>query len=729
HFTLQLIDNEMRTVEAIACKIGFKKVEIKNGNLLVNGKAIYLKGVNRHEFSHDHARAVPEEVMIQDLKLMKQNNINAVRTSHYPNQTRWYELCDEYGIYVMDEANLESHQLWRDGRTPAKISSWQAAFVARAEALVNRDKNHASVIIWSLGNETGPGPNMDAMAAAVKAIDPHRPIHYESRETPDFGLPGYDFLSNMYASTEEMVKLHQMDPSRPIILCEYAHSMGNSTGNFSQYWDTIEKYPRMQGGFIWDWVDQGFQTRNSEGIPYLAYGGDFGDAPTDSNFCFNGIIFADRRPEPALYEVKKVQQFVKTKWADADRGRIQIRNTYFFISLGFLELHWELTENGEPIQSGIIRDLGLDPQQSREIPVPYVLPRPKPLAEYRLNLSYRLNRNFIWADKGFELAWEQLSIPVQTPAPEAISSSLPLKIAPIGSGQYLAEGRDFGAIFDEKTGGISYYVYKGREINLRGPLPNLWRAPVDNDKGGGKRSFYDRWKEYGMNRMQWKADKMTVSNLSTTEARVVVQGNLSAGTQRINVTIIYTISGSGEIEVSTEFHAAGPHPPFPRIGSIWMLDSTYKQMQWYGRGPHESYWDRKLSAPVGIYKGTVAEQFTPYEFPQENGNKADVRWAAFSNGKGIGILISSPELLNINAQRYSLQSMSTSHHLYELKPQAQNTLFVDHQQMGVGGDDSWNPRTHPEFLLSGDHYRYVYKLRPVDMTSLTAGQLMEAGLR
>ncbi|MDX2285469.1 MAG: glycoside hydrolase family 2 TIM barrel-domain containing protein [Bacteroidia bacterium] len=723
--SIQLIDGNFRTVEAVAQRTGFRKVEMKGGQLLFNGKPIELKGVNRHEFHPERGRAMTEEMMHRDLQLMKQCNVNAVRTSHYPNVSRWYELCDEYGIYVMDEANLESHYYWSIGQTPADVPAWKQAFVSRGVGVVERDKNHPSIIIWSLGNETGVGVNIDSMYAAMKAIDQSRPFHYESRAPYEMlSLPPFDFISNMYAGPDDMVKLMHKDPSRPVILCEYAHSMGNSTGNFRQYWDTIEKYPRIQGGFIWDWVDQGIAMKTPEGEPYFAYGGDFGDRPTDWNFCFNGIVFADRQRQPAYYEVKKVHQFAKLAWADAGAGSIRIRNTYWFTSLNGLDLHWTLTENGKMLQQGVIPALEVAPQAEAVFRIPFVRPQPGPGKEYHLNLSLRLREDARWAPAGFELISEQLQLPVQ-PVPYPRAAAAPLDLKDLG-GQYLIKGEGFELLFEEKTGKIAYMVAGGQELLLRGPLPNLWRAPTDNDEGGAERSFAAQWKRFGMDSLRWMPERASVRQPSPGVVQIEVRGRMAGPKGSVGADMSYRIFGNGEIEVATQITADGAHPPFPRIGVSLQLDSSFHQLQWYGRGPHESYWDRKESAHFGRYRGSVAEQFVPY-VPQENGNKTDVRWVALTNAAGRGLLAYSPEGLNFSAHHYSLDALVQARHVPDLKREAFVTLNLDWQQQGVGGDDSWNPRTHPEYLLSGDSYRFVWRFRPIDLRQQDPEQVLESG--
>ena len=719
--SLQLMDKKFNHVETLSAKVGFRKVEIKDGQLLVNEKPIYIKGVNRHEIHPMYGRAVTEESMIQDIKLMKQNNINAVRTSHYPNQTRWYELCDEYGLYVFDEANVESHELRDARKSPVHNPSWEAAFIDRGISMVERDKNHPSIIVWSLGNETDMGPNFHAMQKAMKAIDDSRPFHYEDRDVTKYNrttLGEFDFIANMYAGIEECEELIKKDPSRPLILCEYSHAMGNSNGNFFKYWETFEKHPRMQGGFIWDWVDQGLLKETEDGTEYFAYGGDYGDTPNDANFCFNGLIFSDRKPQPALAEVKKVQQFVKVDWAEQEDGRINIRNTYDFVNLNFLDIYWEVIEDGVAIQSGEMKQVNIAPGQSREIPIPFSKSSFARNKEYFLNLSFRLHEDESWADKGFEQAWEQLPIN----KPEALASTPVLEESfTVEQDEYFYEvsSANFGFKLSKQTGKIIQWTHKDLPPSLSGAIPNIWRAPIDNDTGGGNRSFLARWKKYGLDQTEIEIENVSMSSLESSDKAVafIVTGWLKAKGGHIAFGVKYKADTRGMMQVEVHYTMPEGIPPLPRIGSQWQLPHQYDQLRWYGRGPHEAYWDRKHGARIGLYEGSVENQYVDYDKPQENGNKADVRWLTLTNASGKGLLISAPfgKVINFSAHHYSQENLTAAKHPFDLKRADLLTLNLDFQQMGLGGDDSWNPRTHEEFLLDGEQYSFSYTIWPIDL--------------
>ncbi|MEM6805667.1 MAG: glycoside hydrolase family 2 TIM barrel-domain containing protein, partial [Bacteroidota bacterium] len=677
--TLQLMDKKFEVIEAISHKVGFRKAEIKDGQLLVNGKAILLKGVNRHEVDPEKGRAITEEGMIEDIKLMKQNNINAVRTSHYPNQTRWYELCDEYGLYLIDEANIESHELRDLMKSPANDPIWEAAFIDRGISMLHRDKNYASIIIWSLGNETGIGPNHYAMRDAMLALDKTRPIHYEDRERKGYSYTSknyFDFQSQMYAGVEHMIELTEADPTRPVILCEYSHAMGNSNGNFYKYWETIEgpKYPRIQGGFIWDWADQGILKKTADGTPFFAYGGDYNDTPNDANFCFNGLVSSDRTPHPALAEVKKVQQFVSVKWADESKQAIVVKNKYDFQNLNFLNLEWRAMKNGEEVKKGSIPVLDIAPGMEKTFTIDHGF-RANPkfiLADEYLDVRFVLGEEEKWADRGHELAWEQLMIN-EGSIPEGEPQSGTLSIRE-WEDQFQIFNEDFSLTVDRATGLISSWQKGEKTVKLSGPHPNLWRALVDNDEGGGKWSFASRWKEYGLNKLSWALESIEQSGVKNdtsnipAEIEMKVKGKLKGAKADIPLEINYTILSSGELIVKMLLNIPEDAPVLPRVGSYWKLPTDMAQMSWYGRGPHESYWDRKHGAPLGIYTGSVRDQYFEYGRPQENGNKTDVRWAQIGPNNESGLkAYYLLDHLNISAHHYSLQNLEEAKHPYDLK--------------------------------------------------------------
>ncbi len=577
-YTLVLnLKAEDGSMETVAKKIGFREVEIKNGQVLINGVAPLFKGVNRHEFDPYKGRALDEASMVQDVKLMKQYNFNAVRTSHYPNQTRWYELCDEYGLYVMDEANLESHDLWFNyNLSPVKFPEWKNAIVARGIAMVERDKNFTSVVMWSLGNEAGYGPNLDAMGEAIRSIDhSNRPIHYESKDIgiglKEFeeanllgkvkggmmlmekmgGPANQEIGSTMYPMPEKALENAVADSLRPYIICEYAHAQGNSTGHFKQFWDVFEKNPNMQGGFIWDWVDQGLVKKDQNGNEFYAYGGDFGDEIGDSNFCINGLIFPNREPHPALEEVKKVQQFVKFDAIDLNTGTFKITNHYFHQNLNFTQLQWNLTASGESINTGSIAVTNLKPDESQEVQVPINQNTFQKNKDYHLTLSLVLNDTLNWANAGHEVAWEQFTL-VQAEKELAIATT-GSSIKKVASDNIITFENDaFSLTFNTENGLLENYRKSGKLVFAQGPKPNLWRAPTDNDRGNANIPFLvsngTQWTNMGLDQMQIHVSKYLIEEVADNEVHIKVKGKLKSPATTFDYETTYTLLGNGFIK-------------------------------------------------------------------------------------------------------------------------------------------------------------------------------------
>lgn len=728
YLTIELINASDEVTEVISTRVGFREVEMKNGQMLVNGEPVYIKGVNRHEIVPDKGRVVSEEVMIKDILIMKQHNINAVRTSHYPNQPRWYELCDEYGLYLFDEANIESHDLWANYKIYlTDMPEWTDAFVARGVAMTHRDKNHPSVIVWSLGNETGYGPNFDTMAMAMRGIDQTRPIHYES-QTPAYTkekLSAFDIISTMYPSVEYLVELHEWDTTRPVIICEYAHAMGNSTGNFYKYWDTYEKYPRMQGGFIWDFVDQSIYKTDEQGRKFLAYGGDFGDEINDGDFCNNGIVFPDRTVQPGIEEVKKVQQFIKTTPVNLANGWLNIFNQYFFQNLDFVYLEWIVKEDGRELEKGRINTLNIPPQQNKDIKIPFQPFKIKPGREYWLNISYRLQSDEKWAKKDYEIAWEQFSLSNDKPYNKEpdLTDMAPINVTEEEGALKLA-GNNFSITFNKNKPSVDSWKLNETSLSQTGPMPNIWRAPTDNDEGGGNRSFAHQWNEAGYNNAEISDLSFEWNKTDEKQVSIHYQGKLKLKNQSIAFKQSFKVTGNGLVRVENELQVPDTLPPLPKAGNILHINNTLENLEWYGRGPHESYWDRKLGARVGLYSGTVREQYVPYIYPQENGNKSDVRWFTITNDQKTGFLVMGDPLINVSAHHYSLENITGAKHTIDLEEEDYITLNIDYQLAGLGGDDSWSPRTHPEYQLNNEHYSYTYYIIAVDLNNTEIEELM-----
>jgi len=702
---LTVKDGAGGVVEVIPCNVGFRKVEITGGQLLVNGKAILIKGVNRHEHDPDTGHTVGTESMVRDIKLMKQHNINTVRTSHYPDTPEWYDLCDRYGLYLIDEANIESHGMgYRPDTTLGNKPEWKQAHLDRTVSMVERDKNHPSVIIWSLGNEAGDGINFEATSAWIHQRDPSRPVHYERAES----RPHTDIVCPMYARIEKIAEYAKSPQDRPLILCEYAHAMGNSVGNLQDYWDVIEQYKHLQGGSIWDWVDQGLRKRAPDGTEFWAYGGDFGDKPNDGNFCCNGLVQPDRRPNPSLSEVKKVYQYIKVEPVDLAAGKILVRNKYDFVSLDFVKGSWEMTCDGTPVQTGTLQKLALGPKEEQTVRVPFREPRLQPGAEYWLKVTFTLARDTLWADRGHIVAWDQFKLPFDVPpVPRVdVASMQDLELEQSGDAVTVT-GRDFRVTVGKRTGAIESFTFGGKEL-IAGPLaPNFWRAPIDNDIGNKMPKRLGVWKEAGPKR---KVQKVSAKQVEPQIVRISVKATLAAGDS--DYRSVYTVYGNGDVLVETRFTPGEGLPNLPRFGMQTAVPDEFSTMTWFGRGPHETYWDRKTGAAVGLYSGPVAEQIHEYVRPQENGNRTDVRWVALTNRDRAGLMAVGMPFLSVSAWPYTMESLEGAAHPHELVRSDSITLNLDYKQMGVGGDNSWGARTHPEYSLPPEPYSYSFLLRP-----------------
>lgn len=696
-------------LEAVSCNVGFRKAEIKDGVLLVNGKYVYLKGVNRHEHDPDTGHYVTRDSMIRDIQIMKQHNINAVRTCHYPDAPLWYDLCDQYGLYLIDEANIESHGMGYGRESLAKQPEWGPAHLDRTMNMVERDKNHPSVIIWSLGNEAGDGPNFEATSAWIKQRDPSRPVHYEQAGQ----RPHTDIVCPMYARIHHLEEYAQKEGLyRPLILCEYSHAMGNSCGNLADYWAAIEKHRALQGGFIWDWVDQGIRkTDPSTGKEFWAYGGDFGDKPNDDNFCCNGLVQPDRKPNPHLYEAKKVYQYVSVHAADLEQGVFEVENKYAFTNLkDLLEAEWELSEDGVVIHQAPLGRLDLEPGQTMKITLPCAGRTFDAQREYHVTLSFRLAEDQPWASKGHLAAWDQFLIrPREIPAqgPKADSANPALKISETYEVARVI-GQGFSAFFSKSLGALVSYKIGDREMIYEPLVPNFWRAPTDNDDGNKMVRRLGLWKEAAR---EPKIDSFEVRKISDREAEIIVNMTLKAGQSKL--AIVYHVYGGGQILVESRFTAGADLPDLPRLGMQMKMPRTYDTMQWYGRGPHESYWDRLAGAAVGLYSEKVTEPAHLYIKPQEYGNKTDVRWMTLTDAEGRGIKVTGLPLLYVSAWPWTMEDLWKAKHPSDLPTNNFITVNIDYKQMGVAGDDSWGARPHPQYTLPAQEYEYRFLIEPV----------------
>ncbi|WP_069760315.1 glycoside hydrolase family 2 TIM barrel-domain containing protein [Streptomyces sp. LUP47B] len=927
---LRLRDPAGKVIETLSHRVGLREFALKDGLMRINGKPVSVRGTNRHEMHPDRGTALTRADLVKDITIIKRMNINSVRTSHYPNNPLWLELADEYGLYLVDETNLETHGI-RD-EYPGNHADWSAACVARAQNMVHRDKNHASVVIWSLGNEAGGGSTFVNMRDWIKSYDTTRVVQYEGDDRPTIS----DIRSEMYdspATVESRAK--NTSDTRPYVMIEYCHAMGNSNGNFKKYWDIVRRYPVLQGGWIWDFVDQSLSepvplrqvltesgpgalkgevlpararfdrdkgvsggtvfardtrldltgsltleawitpkvtgyhqpiiakgdtqyalkqsgrtleffiygggqwittswalpddwtgrehhvagvldaaagtltlhvdgqvraTRTTtqrpssntaplalavdvdnptrefsgtirkarvygraltaaelasdsrgpgdEGVrfwfdaatvgltgkrsaqkTFFAFGGDWGDNPNDGAFVADGIVTADRGHTGKAAEVKQIYQAVNASWAA--NGSVTLTNEYLFTNLLEFDGSWTLLADGRVVQRGkLTRDqLNLAPLSSKNVTVPYKLPStPAPGTEYFLQLSFTTKESTPWARAGYEVAKQQLTVDVDSPAVTPVPlAKIPALQYEEASAQVTVRGKDFSVTVDKGSGTITSYKAHGTRLITSGPVPNFWRAPTDNDHGNGQHTRNQTWRDAGTNR---KVTDVSVRALRDRAVEIKVSGTLPTTTES-TYTTTYTVFGNGEIKVDNTLHPGASSLPYiPEVGTILFLPRGLERLHYYGRGPEENHWDRNDGTDVGLYSGTVAEQWTPYIRPQENGNKTDVRWAALTGRDGVGLLVSGEPLLEVNASHFTPEDLSVGvRHDYQLTPRDAVVLRVNHRQMGVGGDNSWGAHTHDEYkLFANRDYSYTYRLRPLtDVGEATAASRRPTG--
>lgn len=734
------VKNDGQVVEVIKQDVGFRTVEIKNATLLVNGEYVYMKGVNLHEHHPVTGHVQDKEMMLLDIKTMKENNLNAVRTSHYPQPELWYELCNKYGLYVIDEANIESHGMGYGAESLAKDESWKEAHLYRTRNMFERDKNQPSIITWSLGNEAGNGVNFEATYDYLKSVDSTRPVQYEQAH----GGANTDINCPMYMRIENMEKFAKEKADMPMIQCEYAHAMGNSVGNLQDYWDVIEKYDVLQGGFIWDWVDQGLLTTNDAGEEYYAYGGDFGPdtVPSDGNFCNNGLVDPDRAVKPSLLEVKKVYQNIGFSAANLKTGTITIKNKYSFLNLSAFDFVWEVIGDGATIDNGKLADLNLEPGESATVSIDFAL-NPEPGVEYFLTLNAKLKNDWSLVEAGSEMAAEQFELPVHVPAPKINLADYPAVTQNETDNSIAVTGEGFSVTFDKTQGVISSFKKGDTELIKSGPIPNFWRAPIDNDFGNNLHKRSRVWREAGKtrkvtsvainkNNSKWRESGRSLSTAKgNADKKTEVAFNFDlvdeTGEPIAKYNTVYTILGSGDVLVENSFKMTKKElPEIVRMGMNLIMPRQFDQMTWLGRGPQESYQDRKTSAFVGLYSGSVADQYWAYLRPQENGNKTDVRWATITDDAGNGLLFSGMPLIEFSAHHNLLEDFESmertdgrqregdhvvNRHTTDVKPRDLTSVNVDYMQMGVGGDNSWGALTHEQYRLTDTEYNYSFRMR------------------
>jgi len=716
-YTLKIIlkDEKGNILQAVNKKIGFRTSEVKNGQLLVNGQAIYLKGVDLHEHHETTGHVMDKETIIKDLSLMKQYNINAIRTSHYPQSEMFYNLCDQYGIYVVDEANIESHGMGYGPKSLAKKSKWKHAHLVRTQRMFERDKNHPSVIIWSLGNEAGNGKNFKATYAWLKKNDDTRPVQYERAKKDE----NTDLYVPMYSRVNNVENYAKSNPTKPLIQCEYAHAMGNSVGNLVDYWEVYEKYPSLQGGFIWDWVDQGLAEKTESGEKYWAYGGDYGPkgTPSDGNFLINGLIFPDRTIHPSLIEVKKQYQNISFSVVDVAKGKINIKNKFYFTDLSNYQLNWRLLKNGLEIVSKTVELPAIKPQNSELVNID--LPAISKDAEYYLQLYIVQKKGGNLIPDNHVIAGEEFALsPFKYPK-DISGQATKLKISK-NAGTYTIKGANFDVSINSASGLLESYTVNGEKLIDTAITPNFWRAKTDNDYGN---FTFDQFKSWEKNSVERKLVSFEITDKNGNKiadndekSMVKVKSSFKLPDSSGNLTVEYLINGNAEIEVKTKLEGIGK--PLPRFGNIIRLTDDYDQVEWYGRGPEENYIDRKMGSFVANYQRTVDELYVPYIRPQENGYRTDVRYVLFKNKEGNGILIEGLQLLSFSALHYNIDDLDAGKagrvgHTYDLKKRPNVYVNLDYLQMGLGGDDSWWAGPMKKYLLRESNYSYSYIIKPL----------------
>lgn len=713
-------------IEAVSCKVGFRTVEIKEGQLCVNGQPILVKGLNYHEHSEATGHYVDEALMRKDFELWKRFNVNTVRTCHYPQQERFYELCDEYGIYVINEANIETHGMGynlRVGGTLGNNPLFMDAHLHRTLNMYERDKNHPSVIVWSLGNEAGNGLNFYVTYNTLKTLDETRPVQYERA-----GLEwNTDIYCPMYMGIDGIERYAQDSTmTRPLILCEYAHAMGNSLGNFQDYWDVIEKYPLLQGGCIWDWVDQGLAEKTPDGRKYWAYGGDYGEegTPSDGNFCINGVVYPDRSVKPHTYEMGKVYQNIKFTGLDAETGTVKISNHFSFTNLSKYHFYYIVRQHGQEIHRGEMGDIQCQPGQTvtsgllRGIPTTTA-----PQGDVCVEFYAAIKKDEPFLPQGTIIAREQMQVSPYHKAPAT-------NLQAMNSCEETADevrftGTDFRLTINKQSGQITSYIYKKQEFihQAQGPRPYFWRAPIDNEYGAGLPLKLKAWREASN-----QAPVAQSLDVDKAEGRVTVSYSYPQTAATWQVT--YQVMQNGAVKVSNRFQApAGSYVYIPRVGLRMQLSADFKQLTYYGRGPEENYIDRHTSQFLGQYSHAISDLYEPYVRPQENSHRTQVYWCAFTSKKN-GLLLVADDTVEMNASNYPVETLDSGddihnaaprsasivhRHLTDPQPQPQVDFIVDAGMTGVGGDNSWGALPHEAYRVQGGNaLEYGFTLVPFD---------------
>ena len=694
--TVELLDPDGKVADATGLKVGFRNIEIKNRELLINGRPVLINGVNRHDHDDTHGKTVSVELMKRDLKLMKKFNFNAIRTSHYPNAPEFYDLCDEYGFYVIDEANLEHHAYYND---LCANPQWAAAFVDRAVKMVERDKNHPCIYAWSLGNESGCGENHAAMAGWIRYFDPSRTLHYEGASHNGFyskednkNLAITDYIAPMYASVDDCVAWvkNQKDP-RPYILCEYSHAMGNSNGNLKEYFEIFEKYHGLQGGFIWEWIDHGIKQTDKNGTEYWAYGGDFGDTPNDSNFCADGMVWPDQTPHPAMFEYKKLAQPLAVSAIAPEQGRFELFNKNYFIDLSSLEICWELKVNGKVIQGGTLPMPAVAPRGRQELKLDFDQVSLNPGEICYLRFSFRRQEATVWADAGHEVAWEQFKMPFTG-----------IKVSCL---------TDVETFELDKNSTFANILKLNNIIDCDSTVKaSVWRGPTDNDGLKNRINLDDPsrvlnvWLKKGIDK-----SKAALESSSFENGRLLVSQTVKCNEAAVNHKQVYSALSAGAILVENTFEVPPELSDLPRLGVVLNLPETFSQVEYFGLGPYENYIDRQAGVWFDQFKDCVDNMYVPYIMPQENGSRCRVSWTALRNDEGNGLLVIAPERMQFTVSRFSARQIYAAKHTNELKPEDRVYLYLDYAQRGLG-TRSCGPDTMDKYKLNSGSFRFNFIL-------------------
>jgi beta-galactosidase len=724
--------------EWIPLDFGFRKIEVaKDSALLINGVAVKLKGVNRHDTDPVLGHYTPLEHMKRDLEIMKRHNVNAIRTSHYPNAPEFYRLCNRYGFYIIDEADLEIHGFCNrrlsegyrynnfDPTWPTDMPEWKNAFLDRAVRLVERDKNQPCVVIWSLGNEAGFGVNQVAMAIWIHGQDNTRLVHYErasaaARENADkkYSDACVDIGSAMYMGLEQLEaegKNKKKDP-RPFFLCEYIHAMGNGPGGVSDYWTLIYRYPRLIGGCVWEWADHSVMLTDEKGGKYYGYGGDMGEFPHDGNFCNDGCVMPDRTPYPGLREIKAVYQYVKSELVKTGNGiRVKITNLHDFISLNAYELYWSLANDGEIIAEGLLDVPAIGPKKTKQLTIAAALSAKTWYGAY-LNLSFRLASKALWAERGFETAFAQFEIPVEKVRSIPVKKSMPVEILNLGEHTVL-EGDAFTYTFNNFYGSFESMMYNGVELLHSRPRLSVWRAPTDNDRNVRK-----KWTEENLEHVTGKVYSLEVEE-GGGRAIIKVNGSLGAPARQpfAATALTYTVLPEGAILVAISADLQGNMIFLPRFGMEFAMPEGNEFLEYFGLGPDENYPDMNHHVYMDRHKSRVSEQYFPYIRPQEHGSHGNVKWAAVYDALGRGLLIKAGTQFEFNASHYTAEDLTKATHTNELKPRGETIVRIDYRNGGIGSG-SCGPYTSEKYLLKDKKIRYEFGLMPFCTEELSAGE-------